>query len=227
MEEYQYIAVAKADYGDISQGARVTLKSSQEVEKATGLTFRHEIAEACRQQLGADVAESEEARVAMNFDVYSVQYFENTVKPKLEAAAQKDREREQQRQNRSRTTSSRRSSSSSRRTTSTRRSSSWKKRKIWRLTIEQWTRLLKFLIAVVVIIWFAASQLGSCSLSDLAEQAKETIGVTEKSTTKTKNTSTKKRTSTSKTATTKKSSTKKNTTKKKRSTTKKKSASSR
>ena len=76
MDGNLYKAVARSAYGDIEQGATVSFNSECEVDQSTGLSFRHEIAEACREQLGATVGEDEEARLAMNFDVYSEARYE-------------------------------------------------------------------------------------------------------------------------------------------------------
>ena len=95
MDGNLYKAVARSAYGDIEQGATVSFNSEREVDQSTGLSFRHEIAEACREQLGATVGEDEEARLAMNFDVYSEARYEETVRPKLEAAAEKERQRQE------------------------------------------------------------------------------------------------------------------------------------
>ena len=205
MDGNLYKAVARSAYGDIEQGATVSFNSEREVDQSTGLSFRHEIAEACREQLGAAVGEDEEARLAMNFDVYSEARYEETVRPKLEAAAEKERqrqEREAERESRSKKKGSKKSKTSA---------------KIGKLTLAQWKRLLKFLLGVIVVIWFLSTQVKSCSLSDLWTQARDTVEEMAKTTTK-KSTSTKKTSTTKKTTTAKKASTTK------RSTTAKKTA---
>lgn len=227
MDGNLYKAVARSAYGDIEQGATVSFNSEREVDQSTGLSFRHEIAEACREQLGATVGEDEEARLAMNFDVYSEARYEETVRPKLEAAAEKERqrqEREAERESRSKKKGSKKSKSSA---------------KIGKLTLAQWKRLLKFLLGVIVVIWFLSTQVKSCSLSDLWTQARDTVEEMAKTTTKkststkktsttkqkastTKRSTTAKKTATKKTTATKKSTAKKSTTKK--STTKKSSS---
>lgn len=205
MDGNLYKAVARSAYGDIEQGATVSFNSEREVDQSTGLSFRHEIAEACREQLGAAVGEDEEARLAMNFDVYSEARYEETVRPKLEAAAEKERqrqEREAERESRSKKKGSKKSKSSA---------------KIGKLTLAQWKRLLKFLLGVIVVIWFLSTQVKSCSLNDLWTQARDTVEEMAKTTTK-------KSTSTKKTSTTKKKTTAKKASTTKRSTTAKKTA---
>ena len=205
MDGNLYKAVARSAYGDIEQGATVSFNSEREVDQSTGLSFRHEIAEACREQLGATVGEDEEARLAMNFDVYSEARYEETVRPKLEAAAEKERqrqEREAERGSRSKKKGSKKSKSSA---------------KIGKLTLAQWKRLLKFLLGVIVVIWFFSTQVKSCSLNDLWTQARDTVEEMAKTTTK-------KSTSTKKTSTTKKKTTAKKASTTKRSTTAKKTA---
>ncbi|MBR5697620.1 MAG: hypothetical protein IKX44_03220 [Prevotella sp.] len=211
MEEYRYKAVARAAYGDIVEGATVTISSERVVEQSTGLSFRHEIAEACRQQLGVQIADDEEARLATNFDVYSEQRYEEVVRPKLEAAAEKERQRQQREADRAaRSSKGKKSSKSSKNGTN----------KIGKLTVAQWKRLLKFLLGVIVVVWFLSTQVKSCSFNDLLTQARDTIEQMTK-------TSSKKSTTTKKATTTKKTSTKKATTAKKSSSTtaKKKSTS--
>lgn len=211
MEEYRYKAVARAAYGDIVEGATVTISSEREVEQSTGLSFRHEIAEACRQQLGVQIADDEEARLATNFDVYSEQRYEEVVRPKLEAAAEKERQRQQREADRAaRSSKGKKSSKSSKNVTN----------KIGKLTVAQWKRLLKFLLGVIVVVWFLSTQVKSCSFNDLLTQARDTIEQMTK-------TSSKKSTTSKKATTTKKASTKKATTAKKSSSTtaKKKSTS--
>lgn len=211
MDGNLYKAVARSAYGDIEQGATVSFNSEREVDQSTGLSFRHEIAEACREQLGATVGEDEEARLAMNFDVYSEARYEETVRPKLEAAAEKERqrqEREAERESRSKKKGSKKSKSSV---------------KIGKLTLAQWKRLLKFLLGVIVVIWFLSTQVKSCSLSDLWTQARDTVEEMAKTTTK-KTSTTKKKTTAKKASTTKRSTTAKKTAAKKTTATKKSTA---
>lgn len=217
MDGNLYKAVARSAYGDIEQGATVSFNSEREVDQSTGLSFRHEIAEACREQLGAAVGEDEEARLAMNFDVYSEARYEETVRPKLEAAAEKERqrqEREAERESRSKKKGSKKSKSSA---------------KIGKLTLAQWKRLLKFLLGVIVVIWFLSTQVKSCSLSDLWTQARDTVEemaktTTKKSTSTKKTSATKKKTTAKKASTTKRSTTAKKTAAKKTTATKKSTA---
>lgn len=208
MEEYRYKAVARAAYGEIVEGATVSITSGREVEQSTGLSFRHEIAEACRQQLGVQIADDEEARLATNFDVYSEQRYEEVVRPKLEAAAEKERQRQQREAEWAARSSKGKKSSKSSKTGTV---------KVGKLTAAQWKRLLKFLLGVIVVVWFLSTQVKSCSLSDLATQARDTIEQMTK-------TGSKKTTTTKKATTTKKSATRKTTTAKKSTSTAKKTS---
>ena len=68
---FSYIAVQRNDTEKIPKGTRVTFESEREVETSTGLMFRKEIAQACRDQLNIEVAANEEASIGTSFDVYS------------------------------------------------------------------------------------------------------------------------------------------------------------
>lgn len=214
MGEFRYKAVARAAYGEIEEGATVSITSGREVEQSTGLSFRHEIAEACRQQLGVQIADDEEARLATNFDVYSEQRYEEVVRPKLEAAAEKERQRQQREAERAARSSKGKKSSKSSKTGTV---------KVGKLTAAQWKRLLKFLLGVIVVVWFLSTQVKSCSLGDLATQARDTIEQMTKTGSK-KTTTTKKAATTKKATTTKKAATRKTTTAKKSTSTAKKSS---
>ena len=93
---YNYIAIARNGAGIIAKGDRITFQSERQVEESTGLSFRKEIAEACRQQLHAEIDPSQEATNATNFDVYSESRYEE-VREKLEAAAAREAAAEERR----------------------------------------------------------------------------------------------------------------------------------
>jgi hypothetical protein len=66
-----YHAVAREPYDIIERNAIVTFESTQLIEKPSALTFRREIADACRNQFGCEIADDEVARLSANFDVYT------------------------------------------------------------------------------------------------------------------------------------------------------------
>lgn len=199
---HTYHAVAREPYDIIERNAIVTFESTQLIEKPSALTFRREIADACRNQFGCEIADDEVARLSANFDVYTEEQFA-AVKEKLDAAAEKERQRQEREANKGKR--------AGKGTAKTKGSSTTKPR----LTTAQLKKVLKWVVGVIVVIWFVSTQLKGCSLSDLTEQARNTIE--EMSTTKTtKKPSTKKASTTTKKSTTAK---KKSTTAKKKSTT--------
>ena len=199
---YTYHAVAREPYDIIERNAIVTFESTQLIEKPSALTFRREIADACRNQFGCEIADDEVARLSANFDVYTEEQFA-AVKEKLDAAAEKERQRQKREANKGKRTG--------KGTAKTKGTSATKPR----LTTAQLKKALKWIVGAIVVIWFVSTQLKGCSLSDLTEQARNTIE--EMSTTKTtKKPSTKKASTTTKKSTTAK---KKSTTAKKKSTT--------
>lgn len=199
---YTYHAVAREPYDIIERNAIVTFESTQLIEKPSALTFRREIADACRNQFGCEIADDEVARLSANFDVYTEEQFA-AVKEKLDAAAEKERQRQEREANKGKRTG--------KGTAKTKGTSATKPR----LTTAQLKKALKWIVGAIVVIWFVSTQLKGCSLSDLTEQARNTIE--EMSTTKTtKKPSTKKASTTTKKSTTAK---KKSTTAKKKSTT--------
>ena len=199
---YTYHAVAREPYDTIERNAIVTFESTQLIEKPSALTFRREIADACRNQFGCEIADDEVARLSANFDVYTEEQFA-AVKEKLDAAAEKERQRQEREANKGKRTG--------KGTAKTKGTSTTKPR----LTTAQLKKVLKWIVGAIVVIWFVSTQLKGCSLSDLTEQARNTIE--EMSTTKTtKKPSTKKASTTTKKSTTAK---KKSTTAKKKSTT--------
>ena len=222
-QRYTYHAVAREPYDIIERNAIVTFESTQLIEKPSALTFRREIADACRNQFGCEIADDEVARLSANFDVYTEEQFA-AVKEKLDAAAEKERQRQEREANKGKRTG--------KGTAKTKGTSTTKPR----LTTAQLKKALKWIVGAIVVIWFVSTQLKGCSLSDLTEQARNTIE--EMSTTKTtkkpttKSTTAKKKSTTAKkksTTTTKKPSStarkSSSTTKKGTSTTKKKSSS--
>ena len=199
---YTYHAVAREPYDTIERNAIVTFESTQLIEKPSALTFRREIADACRNQFGCEIADDEVARLSANFDVYTEEQFA-AVKEKLDAAAEKERQRQEREANKGKR--------AGKGTAKTKGTSATKPR----LTTAQLKKALKWIVGAIVVIWFVSTQLKGCSLSDLTEQARNTIE--EMSTTKTtKKPSTKKASNTTKKSTTAK---KKSTTAKKKSTT--------
>lgn len=223
-QRYTYHAVAREPYDIIERNAIVTFESTQLIEKPSALTFRREIADACRNQFGCEIADDEVARLSANFDVYTEEQFA-AVKEKLDAAAEKERLRQEREANKGKRTG--------KGTAKTKGSSTTKPR----LTTAQLKKVLKWIVGAIVVIWFVSTQLKGCNLSDITEQARNTIEemsttkTTKKATTK-KSTTAKKKSTTAKkkstTATKKPSSTSKkssSTTKKGTSTTKKKSSS--
>lgn len=201
-QRYTYHAVAREPYDIIERNAIVTFESTQLIEKPSALTFRREIADACRNQFGCEIADDEVARLSANFDVYTEEQFA-AVKEKLDAAAEKERQRQEREANKGKRTG--------KGTAKTKGTSATKPR----LTTAQLKKALKWVVGAIVVIWFVSTQLKGCSLSDLTEQARNTIE--EMSTTKTtKKPSTKKASTTTKKSTTAK---KKSTTAKKKSTT--------
>lgn len=212
---YQYHAVARTPYDTIERNAIISFQSTQHIEKPSALTFRREIAEACRQQFDIEIADDEVARLAANFDVYTDEQFA-PVREKLEAAAEKERQRQERQAEKDR-----RGTGKTGKTTGKKTASGTP-----RLTVQQLKKWLKWLVGAVVIIWFVSTQLKDCSLGSIAGQARDTIEeMTKTSSTKKKSTSTAKKKSTTakkKSTTTKKKST---STKKKSATTAKKSSS--
>lgn len=249
MPQYNYIAIARNGAGLIAKGDRITFQSERQVEESSGLSFRHEIAEAVRQQLHADIDPAQEAQTATNFDVYSeARYAE--VREKLEAAAAREaaaeerrRKAEERQQAREQREADKASKDSGNRTdkepsnrvgqngTAIRPKKKSTGKKSAASGVMKWLAgiklksLLKFLVAAVAVVWFLATQMKSCSLQSVLEE----LGVkTEQTTTKKKSSSTKKSTSSSKkkSTSTKKSSSstsssKKSTSSKKSSSTKK------
>lgn len=243
---YNYIAIARNGAGIIAKGDRVTFQSERQVEESTGLSFRKEIAEACRQQLHADIDPSQEATNATNFDVYSESRYAE-VREKLEAAAARDaaaEERRRKAEEREQAKAERDAAKGSKdngrigqhgdaiRPKKKQTSAKKKPISLGPLGKIKLKSLLKFLVAAVAIIWFVSTNLKSCSLDSILKE----FGVkTEQTTTKKKTTTTKKKSTTS--TATKKSSTsakkstttstakKKTTTSKSTSTAKKKSTS--
>jgi hypothetical protein len=199
---YTYHAVAREPYDIIERNAIVTFESTQLIEKPSALTFRREIADACRNQFGCEIADDEVATLSANFDVYTEEQFA-AVKEKLDAAAEKERQRQELEANKGKRTG--------KGTAKTKGTSTTKPR----LTTAQLKKALKWVVGAILVIWFVSTQLKVCSLSDLTEQARNTIE--EMSTTKnTKKPTTKKASTTTKKSTTAK---KKSTTAKKKSTT--------
>ena len=219
MPQYNYIAIARNGAGLIAKGDRITFTSERQVEESTGLSFRHEIAEAVRQQLHADVDPSQEAQTATNFDVYSESRYAE-VREKLEAAAAREQaaeekrkraeEREQAKAEREAQRAEKQSSNGKKNsnngrigqnggTTKTKKKTTRKKGiSLGPLGKIKLKSLLKFLVAAVAVIWFVSTNLKSCSLQSILEE----IGVnTEQTTTKKKSTTKKSTTATKKSTT--------------------------
>lgn len=219
---YNYIAIARNGAGIIAKGDRITFQSERQVEESTGLSFRKEIAEACRQQLHAEIDPSQEATNATNFDVYSESRYEE-VREKLEAAAAREAAAEERRRKAEEREQAKaeREAAKGNKTAATndngrigqhgdairpKKKTTTKKKPIslGPLGKIKLKSLLKFLVAAVAIIWFVSTNLKSCSLESILKE----FGVkTEQTTTKKKTSTTKKKSTSS--ATTKKSSTSK------------------
>jgi hypothetical protein len=90
---FSYIAVQRNDTEKIPKGTRVTFESEREVETSTGLMFRKEIAQACRDQLNIEVAANEVASIGTSFDVYSAARYA-TYRMKEEEKAEKQRQKD-------------------------------------------------------------------------------------------------------------------------------------
>ena len=235
MPQYNYIAIARNGAGLIAKGDRITFTSERQVEESTGLSFRHEIAEAVRQQLHADVDPSQEAQTATNFDVYSESRYAE-VREKLEAAAAREQAAEEKRkraEEREQAKAEREAQRAEKQATGKKNSndgrigqnngSSKTKKKTTRkkgislgpLGKIKLKSLLKFLVAAVAVIWFISTNLKSCSLQSILDE----IGVkTEQTTTKKKSTTKKATTTTKKKSTTSSATRKTSTTSAKKST---------
>jgi len=246
----KYIAVARQAWGEkIARGARVTIESDRDVEETTGLTFRHEIAAACREQLGVEVVPTEEATLGTHFTVYSeVRYA--AVREQLEADLAREAEKEarqQQREARQEAAEQKRQArqeaaqrvgqndASQPRTSKTGGIRKQRRQILGGLRWKDIVKWIKFAIAVAVLVWVAWSVLKSCNLKQLKDDpgtwvneqvVKPAVNSATKNTKTTTTTKRKKKSTTtakkkkSTTATKKKKSTP--TTKKKRSTTKRK-----
>ena len=235
---HRYIAVQRTGTDKIAKGAKVAFESEREVEESTGFSFRKEIANACREQLGVEIAQNEEATVGTTFDVYSeVKYAERREKEEVEAEKRREKEVAEEEKRQLKEAEKRRKelekaeAAEKKRKTygrSTTRSKSKKQKTILGgFSLRDWKKLLKFIIGVVVVVWFIFTYLKDCSFDSVVEdikgKAEEVIKPA--SSTQKKTTTTKRKTTT----TTKKSSSAANkstsSTKKKSTTTKKKSTS--
>lgn len=245
---HRYIAVQRTGTEKIAKGAKVAFESEREVEESTGFSFRKEIANACREQLGVDIAQNEEATVGTTFDVYSeAKYAE--IREKEEAEAEKRREKEaaeeekrqlreaEKRRKELEKAESAEKKRNSRGSSSARNKSKKQKTIFGGFSLKDWRKLLKFIIGVVVVVWFVVTYLKDCSFDSVVEdikgKAEEVIKPAsstqkKKTTTKRKSTTTTKKSSSAankSTSSTKKKSTstqKKSTSTKRKTTTKKK-----
>lgn len=243
---HRYIAVQRTGTDKIAKGAKVAFESEKEVEESTGFSFRKEIAEACREQLGVEIAPNEEATVGTTFDVYNEARYAS-VREKEEAEAEKLREKEaaeeekrQLREAEKRRKEMEKAEAAEKkrkgRTSSTTKNKSKKQKSVlWGFSLKDWRKLLKFIVGVVVVVWFIFSYLKDCSFDSVVEDikgkaeevVKPTNATQKKATaTKRKTTSTTKKTTPAakKPATSKKKKT--STAKKKSTSTKKKSTAS-
>lgn len=238
---YRYIAVQRTGTDKIAKGAKVAFESEREVEESTGFSFRKEIASACREQLGIEIAQNEEATVGTTFDVYSEARYAQ-IREKEEAEAEKRREKEaaeeEKRQlkeaEKRRKEMEKAEAAAKKANRSGKNSSRSKKGKtiLGGFSLRNWRNLLKFIVGIVVVVWFISSSLKECSWDNLLNdikgkteeitQPKKTSTTTKKKTTTRKSTTTtakKKSTSTKKKSSTA-SSAKKSTTSKRKKTTK-------
>jgi hypothetical protein len=236
---FHYIAVQRTGNEKIPKGTKVTFESEKEVEEATGFSFRKEIAEACRNQLQIEILPNEEATIGTSFDVYSeVKYAQ--IREKEEAEAEKQRQKEaaeeekrqlkeaeRRRKEMEKAEEAERKGKKTGRTSST--GCSKKSKPIFGgFSLRNWKQLLKFIICVIVVVWFISSSFKDCSstsLNDIIKNKTEEI-IKPKTTKKTTTTKKKSSTTTNKKSTTS-TSKKKSTSTRKKSTTKKKTTSKR
>lgn len=232
---HHYIAVQRTGNERIPIGTKITFESEKEIEEGTGFSFRKEIAEACRTQLQIDIQPNEEATIGTSFDVYSEARYAQ-VREKEEAEAEKQRQKEaaeeekrQLREAEKRRKEMEKAEAAEKKGKKTGRTSSGKRSKksktiLGGFSLSNWKQLLKFIVGVIVVVWFIASTFKDCSSMSISDILKNKVEeVIKPTTTKKKSTTTtKKKTSTSSTkksnTTTKKSNT---TTEKKKSTKKK------
>lgn len=238
-EMHHYIAIQRNGTEKIPKGTKITFESEKEVEEATGFSFRKEIAEACRNQLQIEILPNEEATLGTSFDVYSeVKYAQ--IREKEEAEAEKQRQKEiaeeekrQLREAEKRRKEMEKAEEAEKRGKKSGRTSSGSRSKksksiLGGFSLNNWKKLLKFIVGVVVVVWFVMSTFKDCSSTSISDIFKEKVEDVIKQNTPKKSTTTKKKTSTS---TSKKSTTstakKKTTTSQKKKTTNKKSTSKR
>lgn len=205
---YRYIAVQRTGTEKIAKGAKVAFKSEREVEESTGFSFRKEIASACREQLGVEIAQNEEATLGTSFDVYSEARYAQ-IREKEEAEAEKQREKEaaeeekrQLREAEKRRKEMEKAEAAEKKAARSRKGSSRKKEGktiLGGFSLRNWRSLLKFIVGVVVVIWFISSSLKECSWDNLLNDIK---GKTEEITQPKKTSTTKKKATPRKTTTT-------------------------
>ncbi|MBR5060761.1 MAG: hypothetical protein IKX24_01305 [Prevotella sp.] len=245
---HRYIAVQRTGTDKIAKGAKVAFESEREVEESTGFSFRKEIASACREQLGVDIAQNEEATVGTTFDVYSeAKYAELREKEEAEAEKRREKEAAEEEKRQLREAEKRlkemekaeaaEKKRNSRGSSSARNKSKKQKTIFGGFSLKDWRKLFKFIIGVVVVVWFIFTYLKDCSfdsiVEDIKNKAEEVVKPTSSTQKKTTTTKRKSTTTTKKgsaaanksTSSTKKKSTstqKKSTSTKRKTTTKKK-----
>ena len=239
---YRYIAVQRTGNDKIEKGTKITFESEKEVEEATGFSFRKEIAEACRNQLQIEILPNEEATIGTSFDVYSEAKYAQ-IREKEEAEAEKQRQKEaeveekrQLREAEKRRKEMEKAEAAEKKGKKSGRYSSGKSSKrsktiLGGFSLNNWKKLLKFIVGVIVVVWFIFTTFKDCSSTSVTDIIKNKAEEVIKSNTTKKSTSTKKKSSTStskksttttskkkSTSTQKKQSTKKKTTSKRKST---------
>ena len=194
---FSYIAVQRNDTEKIPKGTRVTFESEREVETSTGLMFRKEIAQACRDQLNIEVAANEEASIGTSFDVYSEARYA-TYRMKEEEKAEKQRqkdamaeerrlqheaelrrkelqrakEEEKARQKKEAAAEKARQKTTTRKTTSRRIRSTSRSSKpvLGGFSLSNWKKSAKFIVTAIVVIWYLLTQVKSCSVNDVLQE---------------------------------------------------------
>ena len=231
-EMYRYIAVQRTGNDKIEKGTKITFESEKEVEEATGFSFRKEIAEACRNQLHIEILQNEEATIGTSFDVYSeAKYAQIREKEEAEAEKQRQKEAEEEEKRQLREAERRRKEMEKAEAAekkgkkygrySSGRNSKKSKTILGGFSLKNWKSLLKFIIGVVVVVWFIFSSFKDCSSTSITDIIKDKAEEVIKSNTTKKNTTTKKK-STSTTSKKKSTSTQKKQTTRKKTTNKRK-----
>ena len=238
-EMYRYIAVQRTGNDKIEKGTKITFESEKEVEEATGFSFRKEIAEACRNQLHIEILQNEEATIGTSFDVYSeAKYAQIREKEEAEAEKQRQKEAEEEEKRQLKEAERRRKEMEKAEAAekkgkkngrySSGRNSKKSKSILGGFSLKNWKSLLKFIIGVVVVIWFISSSFKDCSSTSITDIIKDKAEEVIKSNTTKKNTTTKKKsTSTTSKKSTTSTSKKKSTSTQKKQTTRKKTTSKR